>query len=395
MRRAIQVAFLILAPACLAGAPPAEPRFKAEAARLDSCATSPDGRLVVVALMAEQLNVHRNHLILVRKETGHAYSTIFADELRAKGKTNAAILTAMHELNGQIERRLKQVSRSRAEDEGSPSLHAVGILNMAVDHNSAATFYTATPEVGVEGRRGSFLVGIPLYLNDLKPRTVSGVGDVYAQGLLLTRAVGLDFNPTLTIGFPTGDSGRGLGAGKTTVDGTVTVARTFERRLRLFVSAGLANYIFNNVAYQRPYISTGGATHFSGGLAVGLGRRIDLGVGGFAVEPIGDQQVTSREVVQGASPAPVSGMTPGMGHMPGGSNRVIRPGMPSFPQVNHATLRSSELRDHGVNGWASVAIAPALSLQFGVARSLDFDLTTVRVGLGFNFGRLLFPRAWR
>lgn len=389
MRIAIQVMVLILAPTYLAGAPPEEPRSKGEAARLDSYAATPDGRLVVVALMAERLNVHRNHLILLRKQTGRAYSALFAEELRAKGKSEAAILTAMRELNNQIDGRLKSSSGARG-DEGDPPLHAVGFLSMTVDHNSAATFYTAIPEFGVEGRRGSLLVGVPLYLNDLDRRTVSGVGDVYAQGQLLARAAGLDFSPTLTVGFATGDSSRGLGAGKATVDGTVTVAHIFESRLRPFVSAGLANYIFNNAAYQRPYISTGGATHFSGGLTAGLGRRVDVGVGGFAVAPIGDQEVTSREVVADAPRAPVSGMQPGMGHMPGGSNRPLQPGMPSFTQATHATLRSSDLRDHGVNGWASIAIAPALSFQFAVARSLDFDLTTVRVGLGFNFGRLLF-----
>ena len=285
-------------------------------------------------------------------------------------------------------------------------------LSTTVDRNSAATFYTASPEVGVEGSRGSLVVGLPLYLNDLASRKVSGVGDVYAQGQLLARVFGFDLGPTLTVGFPTGDSGRGLGAGKFTADGTVTVARILERRLRPFVSAGLANYVFNNVGYQRPYISTGGAAHFSGGLTVGLGRRINLGIGGFAVEPFGDQEMTSREVMQDASPPPggtqppVTGMPPGVGHnpgtmpgeghMPGGSNGMLQPGLPPFMQVSHATVQASDLRDRGVNAWTSIAIHSTLSLQINVARSLDFNLTTVRVGLGFNFGRLLFPstRRW-
>ncbi|MBI4905159.1 MAG: hypothetical protein HY820_16105 [Acidobacteria bacterium] len=401
MRRAFQVATLILALAFIVGAQPVEPRLAAEAARLDSYATTPDGRLIVAALMADRLNVHRNHLILLRKQTGQAYSTLFVGELRARSKTGDAILTAIRELNNQIDRELKSLSRSPAEG-GSPPLRAIGFLSTTVDRNSAATFYTATPEVGVEGSRGSVVVGLPLYFNDLTSRKVSGVGDIYTQGQLLARARGFDFSPTLTVGFPTGESGRGLGAGKLTVDGTVTVARTFESRLRPFVRAGLANYVFNNVAYQRPYISTGGAAHFSGGLTIGLGRRTSLGIGGFAVAPFGDQQITSREVMQGASSASASvtpsamghnsGAMPGVGHMPGGSSGVLQPGLPPFMQVSHATVQASDLQDRGVNTWTSIAIHPALSIQIGVARSFDFDLTTVRVGLGFNFGRLLFPR---
>jgi len=64
-------------------------------------------------------------------------------------------------------------------------------------------------------------------------------------------------------------------------------------------------------------------------------------------------------------------------------------------QMSHATVQASDLRDHGVNAWSSIAIHPAISIQIAVARSLDFSLTTVRVGLGFNFGRHVFPRAWR
>ncbi len=404
MRKAFQIAALVLALASIARGRPVEPRFAAEAARLDSFATTPDGRLIVAALMAEQLEVHRNHLILLRKQSGRVYSAIFADELRARGKSDDAILTALRQLNNDIDRQFNSLARSPAEG-GSPPLRGIGFLSTTLDRNPAATFNTASPELGVEGSRGSVVVGLPLYVSNLSGGTVSGIGDVYAQGQLLARVLGFDFSPTLTVGFPTGNSERGLGAGKVTVDGTATFARTFERRLRPFVSAGLANYVFNNVGYLRPYISTGGAAHFSGGLTVGLGRRVNLSIGGFAVEPFGEQEMTSREVMQDLSPTPASGMPPGaghnpgtmpgMGHMPGAPIGMLQPGVPPFMQVSHATVQASDLRDHGVNAWSSIAIHPALSLQIAVARSLDFRLTTVRVGLGFNFGRHVFPRAWR
>lgn len=405
MRKAFQIAAVVLVLASAGRGQSVEPRFAAEAARLDSYASTPDGRLIVAALMAEQLGVHRNHLILLRKQSGRLYSAIFADELRARGKSENAILAALRELNNGVDRQLKSLARSPA-GAGSAPLHGIGFLSTTVDRNSAATFYTAIPEVGVEGTRGSVVVGLPLYLSDLSGGAVSGIGDVYTQGQLLARVLGLDFSPTLTVGFPTGNSDRGLGAGKVTVDATATFARTFEGRLRPFASAGLANYVFNNVGYQRPYISTGGATHFSGGLTAGLGRRASLGAGGFAVEPFGQQEVMSRQVMLAPPPAPSSGMPPGMGHdpgmmppgtgqMPGASTGMLHPGLPAFMQVSHATVQAADLRDHGVNAWTSIAIHPTLSFQIHVARSLDFDLTTVRVGVGFNFGRFAFPRAWR
>lgn len=400
MRKAFQLTIVVVTLACGAEAQPPEMRSVAEAARLDSYAATPDGRLIVAALMAEKLGVHRNHLILLRKQSGGAYSMLFANELRARGKSDDAILTALRELNTEIDGQLRSLARSSAQG-ASPPLRGIGFLSTTVDRNSAATFYTTIPEVGLEGSRGSVVVGLPLYLNSLDGGAVLGIGDFYAQGQLLGRALGFDFSPTLTVGFPTGKSERGLGAGKLTVDGTVNVSRTFERRFRPFVTAGLANYVFNNVGYQRPYISTGGAAHFSGGLNVGLGRRIGVGIGGFAVEPFGEQEMTSREVMQDASSAPAPGMPPGKGHnpvtmpglgeSPGGLSGMVHPVLPLFMQVSHATVQASNLRDHGVNTWTSIAIHPSLSFQIAVARSFDFSLTTVRVGLGFNIGRTLFP----
>mgnify|MGYP006972376566 CR=1 FL=1 len=51
-----------------------------------------------------------------------------------------------------------------------------------------------------------------------------------------------------------------------------------------------------------------------------------------------------------------------------------------------------ELRDYGVNAWASISLHPAVALNVGIARSLPFHLTTARFGLGFNLSRILFPR---
>ncbi len=405
MPRAVPACILILALASGVAGQPVDAGLASDAARLDSYAATPDGRLIVAALMAERLNVHRNHLILLRRQTGRAYSALFVDQLSAAGKSAEEIRAALGELDDAVSRRLKSLQRSETA-EGSPPTRAIGFLSTAVDRNAAATFYTAVPELGVETGRGSVVVGLPLYLNNLSSRTVSGLGDLYVQGQLAGRARGFDFAPTLAVAFPTGQSGRGLGAGKLTVDGSVAVERILARRLRPFLRAGVANYVFNNVAYQRPYISTGGAAHFSGGLTITLGGHVTLGAGGFSVEPFGDQNVTSREVMESGPPAspgggqpPGYGMPPGMGHnsghMPGGPSGTPQPGIPSFMQVSHATLPASDLRDRGANAWASVAITPVLSLQIAAARSVDFSLTTVHVGLGLNFGRLLFARGWR
>ena len=96
---------------------------------------------------------------------------------------------------------------------------------------------------------------------------------------------------------------------------------------------------------------------------------------------------------------PGSGMpgmgTPGFdGGMSGGTISATPSSarhMPFLASAPGSNVPAEELRDHGAVAWASFTIRPGISLNFSVARSIPFELTTVGFGLGFDFARLLFP----
>lgn len=349
--------------------------------------------------MADSLKVHRNHLILLRKQTGQSFGRIFVQSLEKDGLGEDAVLARTRALETDIRQRLAQGEAGSGEAPPA-GIRPVLSVNTGLAHGSAGTFFSVNPEVGVDSKRASLIVGVPYCRDFANGTSAAGVGDVYLTGSLYGRAARMEFGSSLTLGLPTGDQNLGLGAGKTTVDVSGTVARTFER-VRLFVSAGFANSIFN-FAYQRPYIADGNATHFSGGFDLRAAPRLTCGAGGSGVIPTGGQAVYSRVAM---TPAPVttgegasSGSMGGMSGVAGGPP-ASQP-MPSIPAnvlahmpflaTTGAAASASELQDYGANAWASFTVARGVALNFALARSVPFQLTTVRVSLGLDLARLLF-----
>ena len=252
--------------------------------------------------------------------------------------------------------------------EKTPALGPVLTVSTAVDRSSWATYFSVVPEFGIETRHAGLVFGAPLYRVTAGGSVSQGVGDVYTAAYARGKAGVLDLGANLSVGFPTGDVELGLGAGKTSVDGRFTVARNFERG-RVFASGGGSNFLFNNFIYQRPYISDGPAAHFSGGGEVYPARRLALGAALFAAQPWGSQTVAT---------APTS--DPWLPPKSRGRGLPARPTQGSAPAVE---TPAADLADRGVNGWATVALSPRVWLEFGVARSFPFELTTARVGLVF------------
>ena len=391
-------------------AAPQSTAVQTEIQKIDGMATDTDTRLAVVSAMADALKVHRNHLILLRKETGQTFGQIFVQSLEKDGMDEDAILKRTRALETDIGQRI-ELARTGGGESGAPRTRPVLSLNTGVDHNSAGTFLWVNPEIGIDSKRASFVAGVPYYRTSASGTSLAGVGDVYATGSLYGRAARMDFESSLTLGLPTGDKNLGLGAGKTTVDVSGTIAHRFER-VRPFVSAGFANSIFN-FAYQRPYIADGNAAHFSGGFDLRAAPRLTFGAGGFGVMPTGTQVVYSR-IAMGQASAPAQGSGAGTGTPSGsmGGNGMGGTGSgmsgPTTPQnmsqmpasvlahmpflaTTGAAVPASELEDYGANAWASVTVARGVTLNFAAARSVPFQLTTVRVSLGLDLARLLFP----
>lgn len=198
-----------------------------------------------------------------------------------------------------------------------------------------------------------------------------------------------------------------------TADATGTIARRYEFA-RPWLSARFTNSVFSNVGHpaaprasrgschQRPYVTDGNAAHFSGGLDLSAGRRVTLGFVGFALRPTGAQTVHSRtmqsNMISGDDgPVPggpsSGGMTPGGHTIPGVGGGTIPAGvsMSFYDRAQQTVISADELRDYGASAWVSIRLHQGLSLNITTARSFPFHLTTVRVGMGIDVARLLFP----
>jgi hypothetical protein len=375
------------------------PALQSEMSRIDGLAANPDVKLVVVAAMADTLQVHRNHLLLLRKDTGQSFAAIFVSELRARGMSDDTVIHTLRTLRRTVDRQLARDNVAPSASAPRPAL----LVGSAVDHNSAGTVYSLVPEIGFDSSHVAAVVGVPYYRISNTSVSAGGIGDVYVSAFLRGRAAGFDFGSSLTVGAPTGDKDKGLGAGKITADIAGTIARRFEFA-KPWVSAGFANSVFNNAGYQRPYITDGNAAHFSGGVDFALPHKLAVGIGGFGLEPLGNQTVYSQTVLSSSSSNAASSSTSqtGGGMMPGGS---MGPGMgnggttamppvssmPFYDQAQHSTVSASELRDYGASLWVSIPLHSGISINTVVTRSLPFHLTAVRIGVGIDVAHLLFP----
>ena len=375
--------------------------IQVEMGKIDALCADPDLKLAVVAAMADSVQEHRNHLLLLHKETGQSFATIFVSELRTRGSSDEGILHSLSTLLRDVNR---QLACSNIAIPTATAPRPVLSVRSNADYNSSTTLFSLVPEFGVDSSHAAVVVGVPYYRSFGSSVSSGGLGDVYVAGFLRGRAAGLDFGLALTIGTPTGDRNKGFGAGKVTIDAAGTVARRFEFA-RPWVSAGFANSVFNNVGYQRPYITDGNVVHVSGGLDFTLPRKLAVGMGGFGLEPIGNQVVYST-TVQPGSPGggtqqpgqqnggmmPGGNMGPGMGTGNGGGMTVPpATSMPFYDRAQQSVVSASDLRDYGASVWLSVPLHAGLSLGSVVSRSVPFHVTTVRVSIGVDLARLLFP----
>jgi len=350
--------------------------IRTEMSRLEALAGDPDAKLTVVAGMAELLHVHRNHLLLLRRETGQPFAAIYVSELRSQGMDDQAVLRNLQSLRRKVDSQLARESVAGKTEGKRPVL----LVGSTVDQNSAGTVYSLRPEIGIDSSHVAAVIGVPYYRISNSSLSSGGVGDLYGSIFLRGQAVGFVFGSTLTVGAPTGSRDKGLGAGELTVDFAGTIAHRF-RFAKPWISAGFSNSVFNNVGYQRAYVSDGNATHFGGGVDFPLPRKAIFGVTGFGLEPIGNQTVYSQTAVH-APPQTGGGM------MPGSGGRM----MPPFHSgAQQSVVTASELRDYGASVWLSIPLRAGFAVNAAVARSVPFHLTTVRVGLSIDVARLLFP----
>ncbi|MBA3975704.1 MAG: hypothetical protein C0504_15980 [Candidatus Solibacter sp.] len=63
--------------------------------------------------------------------------------------------------------------------------------------------------------------------------------------------------------------------------------------------------------------------------------------------------------------------------------------MPFYGYAAQTNVPGSDVSDYGASAWASWSLTPFVKLNLRVARSIPYELTTVRVGLGFDLSGAL------
>lgn len=365
--------------------------LETEIARIDGLVADHDTKFQVIEAMARDLGTHRNHLVLLKKQELDSFAQIYVKELRKRGFNDEATL-----------KKLQLIGSPGEPTPSSSGFTPIAFVGTAVDHNSAGTFVSISPEVGIDSHHFAFVVGVPFYRISATQRDASGIGDVYASMFLRQSKGPYEIGGALTIGAPTGDTSQGLGAGRLSVDANATLRRRFER-LSPFLNGGYTNSLFNNVGYQRPFISNGNSVYASGGLDYRMHRRFTVGMGGFGLMAMGDQmvisQMTSHSAMTDTPSTPgmpgmpsmpgMPGMPPGMGSGSTGAASMGSNSLPFYGHAPHATVPGSDVSDYGASAWASWSLTPFIKLNFSVARSIPYELTTVRVGIGFDLSSRL------
>ena len=142
--------------------------------------------------------------------------------------------------------------------------------------------------VNVEANTGT--KAKPVYV----PETKHGVpGDTTLAAHLDAHPAQLDYNATLSIGLPSGNTAYGLGAGQTTYD----VNNHFEKSFGIFspdIEFGIASS--NNLIQTRvhkSYVSVGALAHFQAGTSIALPRNMSLEADAYEILPLNSSTIYS------------------------------------------------------------------------------------------------------
>lgn len=169
------------------------------------------------------------------------------------------------------------------------------------------------------------------------------------------------------------------------VDVNGTVRRHFES-LRPFFGVGYTNSTFNNVGYQRPFISNGNAVYTSAGVDYKIGRRLTAGIGGFGLLALGTQTVISQmsNMLSMGTSGSGQGGVPGMGTGMHNGQPGMGAGMPVGFHAPITTVAGRDASDYGPSGWTSWSPHADVTLSLRLAYSAPNQLTTVRLSVGFD-----------
>jgi hypothetical protein len=223
-----------------------------------------------------------------------------------------------------------------------------------------------------------FDVGVPFYFvaPPAQPgvaSTATGVGNFYLDGRMTLESSVVDYLPTATVTFPTGNTSKGLSTGSVTYDLDNRFQHDFGFWAPFFdvdVGNSLDNTNNPNVrVIRRPFLTLGKVAEFKAGSEVHITDRIILSADYYRVVPWGPQTIISRVVRPGKTGK-------------GGKNGRIY-------EVVQKTVGGAKLvSDNGFD--ASVVFSPKRFMDLSLAfnRSTHYALNTVSFSIGFNLTQM-------
>lgn len=241
---------------------------------------------------------------------------------------------------------------------------------------SGSDVYDWTTTTGyVFDKHFSVNVGVPLlYVHGTTSTgtttTNTGLGNIFGQLQFADKNPVLNFGAVATVALPTGDSSKGLSTGRVTADLTGQVAKEVGR-FTPFLSAGVANSLFDSRYWRRPYTTLGDLAHFEGGTGFDLGHSLTLSASLYDVTPWGTQKVYSRVVGKGVSN--------------GGASKHGRVYLDNGLNSGDASID----RDNGVNADLDFSPLKYVDFDFGYTHSVHFQTGIFSFSVGFNLSPLL------
>jgi hypothetical protein len=265
-------------------------------------------------------------------------------------------------------------SAPAANSEQTPGMTLNTAFDGSVDSGSRVYDWTTTTGY-IFSKHFSANVGLPILFVQGTTSTGAttsnaGLGNIFGQLNFVEKNPALNFGSVATVALPTGDTSKGFSTGRVTFDWTSQVAKEFGR-FTPFLSAGLANSVFDSRYRRRPYTTLGYLAHFEGGTSFDLGHSLSLSASAYDVAPWGTQKLYSRIVGKGAG-----------GGGKSNHGRVY--------QNNALTSGGSSIdSDNGYNADLDFNPWKYVDLDFGYSHSVHFQLDTFSFSLGFNLSPLL------
>jgi hypothetical protein len=251
--------------------------------------------------------------------------------------------------------------------------------------SSSGSIFDMNNMVGYDFNRVvGFDVGAPFYFvaPPAQPgvaSTATGVGNFYLDGHMALEFGVVDYFPTATVTFPTGNTSKGLSTGSITYDLDNRVQHDFGAWAPFFdVDVGNSEENSSNPEVRgipRPFITLGKVAQFRAGPEVRITERITLSADYYRVVPWGPQTVISRVVRPGKTGK--------------GGKRA-----PPY-EVEQITVGGPDLvSDHGFDASASFSPKRFMNLSLAFSHSTHYALNTMSFSVGFNLTQMLSRSRW-